>query len=112
MTKRESRSVWAKRVERWVDSGLAAAQFEAETGISARRLAYWKSHLKSEANRKTEPASGSAGASFVEIVAAPVAKKPAAKAPTPKAEALELVVDEQGVRIRVPLQFDPAALRR
>jgi hypothetical protein len=105
MAERESREIWAKRVERWLDSGLTAAQYEGETGVSARRLAYWKWSLKAEGDRKTEPTES---ASFVEVVAAPVVKKAAAV----KLEPLDVIVDEDGLRIRVPLHFDPAALHR
>ncbi len=32
------REQWAKRVERWKDSGLTAKEFAAETGINAQSL--------------------------------------------------------------------------
>jgi hypothetical protein len=35
---RASRDEWAKRVERWRDSGLRAEQFAAELGINAGTL--------------------------------------------------------------------------
>lgn len=31
-----TRAEWAKRVERWKDSGLTAAEYAAETGINVR----------------------------------------------------------------------------
>ena len=40
-----TREKWAKRVERWKDSGLSAKEFGAETGISARSLTWWRWHL-------------------------------------------------------------------
>src|SRR5579864_2261063 len=40
-----TREKWAKRVERWKDSGLSAKDFGAETGISARSLTCWRWHL-------------------------------------------------------------------
>ena len=39
---RASREEWAKRVERWGDSGLMTAEFSAELGINPRTLTYWK----------------------------------------------------------------------
>ncbi len=41
---RSSRDEWAKRVERWVDSGLTAAEFGAEAGINPRTLTFWTHH--------------------------------------------------------------------
>ncbi|MEM6531604.1 MAG: hypothetical protein AAF654_03225 [Myxococcota bacterium] len=46
---RESREVWAKRVELWKDSGLTAREFAAEVGINHRTLTYWKYQLSKEA---------------------------------------------------------------
>jgi hypothetical protein len=46
---RVGREEWAKRVERWRDSGLTTAEFAAEVGISAKTLTYWAWTLKREA---------------------------------------------------------------
>jgi hypothetical protein len=46
---RVSRAEWAKRVERWKDSGLSAEEFSSELGINARTLIYWKYTLSREA---------------------------------------------------------------
>jgi transposase len=40
-----AREKWAKRVERWKDSGLTAKEFAAEVGINARSLSWWRWHL-------------------------------------------------------------------
>jgi hypothetical protein len=48
---RESRETWAKRVERWRDSGLTAAEFAAEVGVNPRTLSYWKWRLGSKRGR-------------------------------------------------------------
>ena len=45
---RTSREEWAKRVERWRDSGLTAAEFAAELGINAHSLSWWKWRLAAE----------------------------------------------------------------
>jgi hypothetical protein len=47
---RVERKEWAKRVERWRDSGLKAAEFAAELGINPRTLTYWAWTLKREAS--------------------------------------------------------------
>ena len=39
------RETWAKRVERWQDSGLSGKAFAAEIGINARSLSWWRWHL-------------------------------------------------------------------
>lgn len=51
MARRESRDVWAKRVERWQDSGLTAREFAAELGINHRTLSFWKYQLAKEGAR-------------------------------------------------------------
>ena len=49
---RVSRDEWAKRVERWRDSGMTTAEFAAELGINPRSLTYWAWTLKREAGGK------------------------------------------------------------
>ena len=44
------RDVWAKRVERWKDSGLTAKEFAGELGINPKSLQQWAYQL-----RKTTP---------------------------------------------------------
>jgi len=38
---RTARAEWAKRVERWADSGLTSKEFAAELGINPRSLVFW-----------------------------------------------------------------------
>lgn len=45
--KRETRETWAKRVERWKDSGLTADEFATEIGVNANTLKFWSSRLNS-----------------------------------------------------------------
>src|SRR6186713_1055806 len=45
---RVGREEWAKRVERWQESGLTSKEFAAELGISANTLTYWKWRLRKE----------------------------------------------------------------
>src|SRR5690606_23488942 len=111
------REEWAKRVERWRDSGLTAAEFAAETGINARTLAYWKWALTREQkaavrSRGRNPQAGGANGSpqsepnneaspgFVELTGTPSAR-----------DGFELEL-RGSVRLRVPSDFDSAALRR
>lgn len=46
------REEWAKRVERWRDSGLTTAEFAGELGINPKTLTYWAWTLKREASGK------------------------------------------------------------
>ncbi len=39
------REAWAKRVERWKDSGLSAKEYAAETGLNAHSLSWWRWRL-------------------------------------------------------------------
>ena len=106
-----SREDWAKRVERWKDSGLTAKEFAAETGLNASTLSYWKWRLGAEQRDddskrkpKTRPARcdrpkrGPKTPTFVEVTAQ-----------APVAEPLELVMPGE-LRVRVPVGFDEATL--
>jgi hypothetical protein len=120
----DPREVWAKRVERWSDSGLTAKEYAAETGLNANTLMHWKWRLGAEARRRQRaPRPIVEAVQFVEITPpAAVAQAPAipvsvasppAPAPVPAIvdEPLEVILRD-GLRIRVPVQFDPGALRR
>jgi hypothetical protein len=103
---RSSRDEWAKRVERWVDSGQTAAEFGAEAGINPRTLTFWKWRLR------REPGPGRRGRprtrAFVEVVA-----QGEAGGTTEKAKPMTLeVVLRDGTVIRVPPHFDSAALKQ
>jgi hypothetical protein len=52
---RVTRQEWAKRVERWGESGLTANEFASELGINARTLVYWKWRLGKDSARRTTP---------------------------------------------------------
>lgn len=102
---RADRETWAKRVERWKDSGLSAAQFAAEIGVSAKALSWWKWQLSKgdkakPAQRRAKPRKVALSPmTFVEV------GTPAQPA------ALEIVLPS-GVRIRVSAQVDSEALGR
>ena len=67
-----AREKWAKRVERWKDSGLSAKEFATETGINARSLSWWRWHLsKGEAAPKPRRRRRSREAAAVEMTKPP-----------------------------------------
>jgi hypothetical protein len=112
---RVAREEWAKRVERWRDSGLKCAEFAAEVGINPRTLTYWKWVLGKEArgekrawprrkvrkSRAQSPASSptTAISGLVEVRA------------IPRDVHFELDLGA-GRRLRVPASFDAGELRR
>lgn len=102
---------WAKRVERWKDSGLSAKEFAAQTGFNASTLTYWSWKLragiaKGAAERGTSAArtarrSTKASPRFVEVSTSIAAST----------TALELVLN-RGIIVRIPSGFDEATLMR
>lgn len=99
---RDARATWAKRVERWSESGLPAAEFAAEIGVNARTLTYWKWKLGKPEQRRVTPRP-----EFVEVV--PTASPRISGGAS--LDALEVVLGG-GVVIRVPARFDADTLRR
>lgn len=99
---RASRDEWAKRVQRWKDSGLEADKFAESEKLNANTLRWWSSRLR------RMPKKAAAPAAFVEVIA----RKPArTRAPTLNTASLELVMSH-GVRVVVPVGFDESTLRR
>jgi len=106
---RESRETWAKRVERWKDSGLTAKEYAAEVGVNAHSLVWWKWRLSSTAaptskaarapRRAKRSSEGASALTFIELPAAT------------GAEPLEILLPSS-LRVRVPAGFDATALRR
>ena len=107
---------WAKRVERWKDSGLSAKEFAAETGLNASTLTYWSWKLRAGAARsgsaddartvrqtreREARRSSKASPRFVEV----------STAITSSPMSLELVLS-RGMILRVPTGFDEATLMR
>jgi len=107
---RESREVWKKRLERWAESGLTASEFADEVGVNASTLAGWKWRLAAEARIATSAANAPARPSFVEVVA-PLIASPAGEPSRVEPDPIELILSN-GVRVRVPVGFDPVSLRR
>ncbi len=107
---RVGREEWAKRVERWRDSGLTTAEFAAEVGINAKTLTYWAWTLKREATgakrvwsakkKRSGPAPAAASAKgyapFVEVSSQVVQQR------------FELEV--RGRRLHIPYGFDAQQL--
>jgi hypothetical protein len=106
---RTSREEWAKRVERWKDSGLTGAEFAAEVGINARSLSWWKWRLTPREAKQGSARHPSSRRPRVSAVPSPLTFLEMT-APV-RSEALEVVLPTS-IRIRVPSDFDAAALGR
>lgn len=108
---RETEELWRKRIERWKDSGLTAAEYATETGLNRQTLAYWSWRLRTQpgggkaksAKKKTAPTP----APFVEVKVA----MPEPAVTSEPAEPLELLL-AGGMRLRIPARFDEQALVR
>ena len=106
---RVEREEWAKRVERWRDSGLTTAEFAAELGINPKTLTYWAWTLKREASgkkrvwpaKKRPVAAGRAtpspGAAFVELPR--------------QGSSARFELEVRGRRLHIPSAFDAQQLR-
>lgn len=116
---RVTREEWAKRIERWRDSGLSAAEFAAELGINARTLVYWKYILGKEARgeRRVWPSRKARRGRTARRVAD---KAPASRTITTDLVEVQAVSGDErfelelgaGRRLLVPRTFDAAELRR
>ena len=104
---RVDREEWAKRVERWRDSGLTTAEFAAELGINPKTLTYWAWTLKREASgqrrvwsvKKKPFAAGAAqtGQAFVELPG--------------NGSTARFELEVRGRRLHIPSAFDAQQLR-
>lgn len=114
---RASRAEWAKRVERWKDSGLSAKEYAAEIGVKPTTLSYWAWNLRSgvartgargkgestrRKGRRESVAATGAAARFVEL-------GPPQSVVAPPA--LDLIL-RSGVVVRLAAGFDEATLTR
>lgn len=112
---RASRETWAKRIERWKDSGLTAKEFAAEVGISASSLSWWKWRLASKAKAADEKLTTSRPSP---ARSAAITKAPSLTPLTfiemtapPPATPLEIVLPS-AIVVRVRPGFDGATLGR
>src|SRR5205809_744443 len=94
---RESRSVWARRVERWNRSGLTAAEFAALVGVKEATLRHWKWQLR----HGVDKAISVSRPKFIEVL--PQVRELAMSQ-------LEVVIGD--ARVVVPVGFDEDTLRR
>jgi hypothetical protein len=101
--KRAGREIWAKRVQRWIDSGLTAQEFSAEVGVNLHTLRQWKHKLEGPVDGERRSLTPKTKRSFVEI--APVVLRADGAA-----ESFELVL-WSGMRVRVPPRFDAPSLK-
>ena len=118
---RVARDEWAKRVERWRDSGLSCAEFAAELGINPRTLTYWKWMFKKEARgekrvwrtraRKTRAPRVQRAAASERPHPDPVVAGLVEIQAAPRDGRFELELGA-GRRLRVPASFDATELRR
>ena len=102
-----ARKRWTRLVRRWRRSGQTAREFAVGAGVNPGTLAYWASRLKREGGgtqqqgvERPDSKSEAKRGSFVELIAGPIEER--------RFE-LELV---DGRRLRVPPDFDAAALGR
>ncbi len=49
MTREERRAEWQERIHQWQQSGLRLATFARQHELDIKRLAYWRTRLKSNA---------------------------------------------------------------
>ena len=111
---RVEREEWAKRVERWRDSGLTTAEFAAELGINPRTLTYWAWTLKREASgkkgvwpaKRRKVAEPAAAASKVAGVRSAFVEVVQSRAPEARFE-----LEVRGRRLHIPEGFDAKQLR-
>jgi hypothetical protein len=107
-----TREEWAKRVERWKDSGLSLSQYSGEVGVSASALKWWKWRLESDAKakpgslgkgkyRRNLPKQAPGAVTFVEL------PLPGKRRQAP----IEIVLSSR-VRIRVQADFEVSTLER
>lgn len=117
---RASREVWLRRIERFRDSGLTAAEFAAEIGVNVNTLKNWIWRVSSEA----KPAEAACGAEQRTVSAATESKRSRKSAsrraspmvevvgalPTPPSAGYELALPS-GVSLRLPTDFEIERVR-
>ena len=97
-----SAAQWAELLAEWRRSGLSLRGFAARVGVHHAGLSYWKRKLEDD----PPPADATAAPTFVPVTLA------AAPTPTAARGADFEVATPAGWRVRVPPDFDAAALAR
>jgi hypothetical protein len=106
---RVEREEWAKRVERWRDSGLTTAEFAAELGINPKTLTYWAWTLKREASGRKRV--WSAKKRPVAAGKATAATSPAFVELPRHGSTARFELEVRGRRLHIPSAFDAQQLR-
>jgi transposase len=106
---RADRETWAKRVERWKDSGLSAKEFATEIGVTPKALSWWKWQLARSAQGPKTSAPRPRKERKLKTALSPMTfVEMAQRLGTGVLE----IVWPSGVTIRVPADVDPGALAR
>lgn len=112
----DPRTLWAKRVERWKDSGLTVKEFAAEIGVNANTLSNWSWKLRKERSVPVQKKSRKPKQ--------PARKKPAKKSAPDPIQFIEVAQPQEasdarfeialrrGHRLFVPTCFNADALGR
>src|SRR5215216_8177377 len=103
---RTGRDEWAKRVARWMDSGLTAKEFATELGINPRSLVFWKWQL----GKGSGPAAESPAVSVKSGRAAPARTLPLIELGQPARPVQFELELGGGRRLAIPSTFDANAL--
>ena len=103
---RHDAAFWRERVQQWTASGLSARDYAAREGLKAERLWVWQRRLGAQGMQTPSAQSTSrAKPSFLPVVIA------ATRAGSSSHSPLEVVM-RSGHTVRVPADFDDAALVR
>lgn len=111
-----TREEWAKRVERWGESGLTCAEFAAELGINPRTLTYWKWVFGKEARGERRAWQKRQGRSSSALKAAKATTTESSglieiQVASPNDVRIELEL-RGGRRLRIPAGFDAKGLKQ
>lgn len=107
---RVEREEWAKRVERWRDSGLTTAEFAAELGINPKTLTYWAWTLKREASGQKRAWPAKKRQATVDMATATRAAPAFVELPRQGSMA-RFELEVRGRRLHIPSTFDAQQLR-
>jgi hypothetical protein len=115
--KNETRRKWKALIEQWKKSGLTSRKFAQEAGLNHRTLERWKWRLgieKENANQRNKFELAQNINGFIELVRPSCShvKSNSLKQipPNDTGEPLELVLGN-GLRIRIPIQFNAESLK-